>query len=55
MKISGSMPERALVARSETRFRAPLGLTIEVQLDGQGKVTGAIVEQGPHRIPLERN
>ncbi len=52
--ISGNMPEGPLVARSETRFGAPWGLTIEFQRDGQGKVTGAIVEQGPNRIPLER-
>ena len=30
------------------------GTHIEFQLDGQGKVTGASVEQGPYRIPLER-
>jgi len=51
---SGSMPEGPLVARSETRFTAPWGAPIEFQLDDQGKVTGAIVEQGPYRIPLER-
>ena len=54
MKVSGNMPEGPLVARSETSFRAPWGATIEFQLDGQGKATGAIVEQGPYRIPLER-
>ena len=53
MKIQGNMPEGALAARSETRFQTG-GLFIEFQLDGQGKVTGAIVEQGPFRIPLER-
>ena len=50
---SGTSPERPLAARSETRFAAPWGV-IEFQLDAQGKVTGAIVEQGPNRIPLER-
>lgn len=55
LKISGNMPERPLVARSETRFAAPWPeATIEFQLDGQGKVIGAVVEQGPQRIPLER-
>jgi hypothetical protein len=29
-------------------------MVIEFQLDGQGKVTGAILEQGRQRIPLER-
>ena len=52
------MPEGPLVARSETRFGAPWGATIEFQLDGQGKVTGAILEQqgpqGAQRLPLER-
>lgn len=52
---SGTMPEGPLVARSETRFTAPWGATIEFQLDGQKKVTGATVEQGQQRIPLERN
>jgi aryl-alcohol dehydrogenase-like predicted oxidoreductase len=54
MKISGNLPEGPLVASSETRFRGPFGLVIEFQLDGQSKVTGAIVEQGPFRLPLER-
>jgi aryl-alcohol dehydrogenase-like predicted oxidoreductase len=56
VKISGTMPERPLVARSETRFAAPWpDATIEFQLDGQGRVAGAIVEQfGGQRIPLER-
>jgi len=53
VKVSGNMPEGPLVARSETRFGTPWGATIEFQLDGQGKVTGAMVEQGPQRIPLE--
>jgi aryl-alcohol dehydrogenase-like predicted oxidoreductase len=56
MKISGSFPEGPLVARSETRFVVPWPeSTIEFQLDGQGKVTGAMVEQfgGMQRIPLE--
>jgi hypothetical protein len=53
MKISGNLPEGPLVARSETRFQGPTGLVIEFQRDGQGKVTDALVEQGPFRIPLE--
>ena len=49
----GTSSEVPLVARSETRFS--IGpMVIEFQLDGQGKVTGAILEQGQQRIPLER-
>ena len=54
MKIQGNAPEGPLVARSETRFQGPFGLLLEFQLDGQSKVTGAMVEQGPFRIPLAR-
>jgi aryl-alcohol dehydrogenase-like predicted oxidoreductase len=57
LKVSGNMPEGPLVARSETRFGLPWPeSTIEFQLDGQGKVTGALVDQfsGLQRIPLER-
>jgi aryl-alcohol dehydrogenase-like predicted oxidoreductase len=54
MKIQGNAPEGPLIARSETRFQGPFGLIIEFQLDGQGRVSSALVEQGPFRIPLER-
>ena len=54
MKIQGNAPEGPLVARSETRFQGPFGLLFEFQIDGQSKVTGAMVEQGPFRIPLAR-
>ena len=56
LKVSGDMPEGALIARSETRFVLPWPeSTIEFQLDGQGKVTGAVVDQfGGQRIPLKR-
>lgn len=50
----GPNPEIGLLARSETRFQDPRGPFFEFQLDAQGKVTGAILEQGPQRIPLER-
>ena len=50
----GANPEVALLARSETRFQDPRGPVFEFQLDGQGKVTGAVLEQGTQRIPLER-
>jgi hypothetical protein len=54
----GTNPEVPLIARSQTRFQDPRGPFFEFQLDGQGKVTGAILEQqgpqGTQRIPLER-
>lgn len=50
----GNNPEVPLNARSETRFQDPRGPFFEFQLDGQGKVTGAILEQGTQRTPLER-
>ena len=54
----GNNPEAPLNARSETRFQDPRGPFFEFQLDAQGKVTGAILEQqgpqGTQRIPLER-
>jgi len=54
----GTNPEVPLLARSETRFQDPRGPFFEFQLDAQGKVTGAILEQqgpqGPQKIPLER-
>lgn len=54
MKIKGNAPEGPLVARSESRFQGPFGLIVEFQLDRQSKVTGAVVQAGPNRIPLER-
>ena len=50
----GTNPEAPLAARSETRFQDPRGPVFEFQLDGQGKVTGAILEQGSQRIPVAR-
>jgi aryl-alcohol dehydrogenase-like predicted oxidoreductase len=54
VKISGNAPEGPLTPRSETRFQGPFGLVYEFKVDGQGKATGATVEQGPFRIPLVR-
>ena len=55
VKVSGNMPEGPLTARSETRFEAPWpDAAIEFQVDAQGKVTGASLEQGPYKIPLEQ-
>ena len=50
----GNNPEVPLNARSETRFQDPRGPFFEFQLDGQGKVTGAVLEQGTQRTPLAR-
>jgi aryl-alcohol dehydrogenase-like predicted oxidoreductase len=50
----GANPEAPLAAKSETRFSDPRGPTMEFQLDGEGKVTGLILEQGGQPIALER-
>jgi len=54
----GTNPEAPLIARSETRFQDPRGPFFDFQIDAQGKVTGAVLEQqgpqGPQKIPLER-
>jgi hypothetical protein len=50
----GTNAEEALVARSETRFQDPRGPVFEFLLDGQGKVTGAVLEQGAQKTPLQR-
>jgi hypothetical protein len=50
----GNNPETALIARASTRFQDPRGPVFEFLLDAQGKVTGAMLEQGPQRIPLQR-
>ena len=50
----GNNSEGPLNARSETRFQDLRGPFFEFQLDAQGKVTGAILEQGTQRTPLER-
>lgn len=50
----GTNPEVPLLARSETRFQDPRGPFFEFQLDAQGKVTGAVLEQGAQKMPLEK-
>jgi hypothetical protein len=50
----GANPESPLITRSETRFEDPRGPAFVFQVDAQGKVTGATLEQGAQRIPLER-
>jgi aryl-alcohol dehydrogenase-like predicted oxidoreductase len=53
---AGNDPEAPLTARSETRLQDPRGPVFEFQVDGQGKVTGLILEQGTpsQRTPLQR-
>jgi len=54
----GNNPEVPLIARSETRFQDPRGPFFEFQVDAQGKVTGALLEQqgpqGTQKLLLER-
>lgn len=54
----GANPEAALIPRSETRFQDPRGPFFDFQVDAQGKVTGAILEQqgaqGTQKIQLAR-
>ena len=54
----GNNPEAPLNARTELRFQDPRGPIFEFQLDAQGKVTGAILEQqgpqGTQKVSLER-
>ena len=54
VKVQGTMPEGPLRARSETRFGAWQGATIEFQLDGTGRATGLIHEQGSQRVQASR-
>ena len=54
----GKNPEAALIPQSETRFQDPRGPFFEFQVDGQGQVTGAVLEQntpkGVQKLPLQR-
>jgi hypothetical protein len=49
----GTDSDIPLIARSETRFTAG-PIAIEFQLDAQGKVTGAILHEGPRQTTLAR-
>lgn len=51
LKVQGNVPESALAASSETHFVLNWG-SIDFQVDGQGKATGAVVEMGPNRMQL---
>ena len=47
----GNNPEAPLIARSEKRFQDPRGPFFEFEVDGQGNVTGAFLEQqGPQGL-----
>jgi aryl-alcohol dehydrogenase-like predicted oxidoreductase len=50
----GTNPEVPLAARSEIRFGTPQSRVVEFQVDAQGKVTGALLEQGPQALRLVR-
>jgi hypothetical protein len=54
MKPPGTNPEVPLTARSEIRFGTPQSRVVEFHVDGQGKVTGALMEQGPQPLQLVR-
>jgi aryl-alcohol dehydrogenase-like predicted oxidoreductase len=54
----GNNPEAPLIPRSETRFQDPRGPFFEFEVDAQGKVTGAFLDQetpkGLQRMRLTR-
>ena len=52
VKLPGANPEVPLGARSEIRFGDPQARVFEFHVDGQGKVTGALMEQGPQPLKL---
>jgi hypothetical protein len=54
MKLPGANPEVPLTARSEIRFGTPQSRVVEFHVDGQGKVTGALMEQGPQPLKMVR-
>ena len=54
MKPPGTNPEVPLTARSEIRFGTPQSRVVEFHVDAQGKVTGALMEQGPQPLKLVR-
>ncbi len=54
VKLPNSNSEVPLSARSEIRFGDPNARVFEFHVDSQGKVTGALMEQGPQPLKLVR-
>ena len=54
VKMPGANSEVPLGARSEIRFGDPNARVFEFHVDSQGKVTGALMEQGPQPLKLLR-
>ncbi len=54
VKMPGANAEVPLGARSEIRFGDPNARVFEFHVDSQGKVTGALMEQGPQPLKLVR-
>jgi aryl-alcohol dehydrogenase-like predicted oxidoreductase len=54
VKMPGANSEVPLGARSEIRFGDPNARVFEFHVDSQGKVTGALMEQGPQPLKLVR-
>ena len=54
----GNNPETALIARTQVRFQDPRGPIFEFELDGQGNVIRAFLDQqgpqGTQRMVLQR-
>jgi hypothetical protein len=54
VKLPDPNPEVPLTPRSEIRFGTPQARVFEFHVDAQGKVTGALMEQGPKPLQLLR-
>jgi aryl-alcohol dehydrogenase-like predicted oxidoreductase len=54
VKLPNASAEVPLAARSEIRFGDPQSRVFEFHVDAQGKVTGALMEQGPQPLKLVR-
>ena len=54
VKLPNANAEVPLAARSEIRFGDPQSRVFEFHVDAQGKVTGALMEQGPQPLKLTR-
>jgi hypothetical protein len=54
VKLPNASAEVPLAARPEIRFGDPQSRVFEFHVDAQGKVTGALMEQGPQPLKLVR-